>query len=200
MGSRLRHTCIERPALAFAPWLPYQEGAGLQRGRKAPGRAPGGRASPMEEAQPRANSQASSRLRRHPPGQGVELQVHRRVRGSLWSGVWLEGRVPRRAGWASDGTQREVGSRPGWVLSVLWDSCSRRQGGQRNRLAVPWPLARPRIRWKMAMPSGTQYSPSPLCGRGMRNTQRTQDSHFRRYCQFPGRTPGCYKILLGNGG
>lgn len=25
----------------------------------------------MEEAQPRANSQASSRLRRHPPGQGV---------------------------------------------------------------------------------------------------------------------------------
>lgn len=39
-------------------------------------------------------------------GRRWELQVQRRVRGSLHSGVWLEGRVPRGAGWTSEGTQR----------------------------------------------------------------------------------------------
>lgn len=76
-----------------------------------------------------------------------EHKVQRRMRPSLWSGVWLAVRMSRRTGWTSDSTHGYVESSPGWVLNVLWDSCSKQQDCQRNWLGFAVPFAKLPIRW-----------------------------------------------------
>lgn len=123
------------------PFCPYQEGAGPAGRKESTGPRPGreGKSSgggPTTSKQPdKLQDAAAEGWGGHPPGQGVGSASSKK--GEREPVVrCVAGGQGAQEGWLGirwyPAYPREVGSRPGWVLGVLWDSCSRRQGGQRN--------------------------------------------------------------------